>query len=208
MDSVKAIGIMGGTFDPVHYGHLVIAEESRIKFGLDEVVFVTAGLPAHKPGYDTPDKEHRYAMTVIATASNMHFICSRIEMDRPGPSYAYDTVREFMEEYPGADLYFITGVDAILDILTWYEHSKLKDLCRFIAATRPSYHEQDIAQKLPPEYVERIDILEVPGVDISGTEIRRRVANGESIKYLVPSGVEAYIRKHNLYAGGEQCVGV
>lgn len=203
-DGIKAIGIMGGTFDPVHYGHLVIAEESRVRFGLDEVVFVPAGQPAHKPEYGDTGKEHRYAMTVIATASNPYFTCSRVEMDREGPSFAIDTVRFFMKDYPGAEVYFITGIDAIIEILTWHEHSKLKDLCRFIAATRPGYVQADIENALPGEYVERIDILEAPGVDISGTEIRRRVSVGQSIRYLVPDDVMAYIMKHNMYlAGGE-----
>jgi nicotinate-nucleotide adenylyltransferase len=196
---IKALGIMGGTFDPIHFGHLLIAEESRLRFGLDKVVFVPAGQPAHKFRRDVAESEHRYAMTLIATASNPHFFCSRVEIERPGPSYAIDTVGWFKSEYPEAEVYFITGIDAVADIMTWYEHPRLKDMCRFIAATRPGYDADSLQRVLPVEYLNRIDVLEVPGVDVSGTEIRRRVAEGLTLRYLVPEGVESYIMKNSLY---------
>ena len=202
---MPTIGIMGGTFDPIHYGHLIIAEESRREFCLDKVLFVPAGIPAHKKGYPITDIEHRYAMTVIATASHTDFICSRMEIERPGPSYAIDTIRAVKAAYsPDTLIYFITGVDAIAEILTWHQHDKLKDLCKFIAATRPGFHLEDLRDQLPPDYLDQIVFLEVPGVHISSTELRERVAMGNPIKYMVPEAVAIYIEKHKLYRTNEK----
>jgi len=197
---MAGIGIMGGTFDPIHYGHLIIAEESRREFGLEKVIFVPAADPPHKKDYPVSDAEHRYAMTVIATASHPDFVCSRMEIDRPGPSYSIDTIRQVKSENPvGTQVYFITGADAIAEILTWHEHDKLKSMCKFIAATRPGYRLEELKCRLPGEYMDQIVFLEVPGVHISSTELRERVAAGHPIKYMVPEAVEIYIEKHGLY---------
>jgi nicotinate-nucleotide adenylyltransferase len=198
--SNRAIGIMGGTFDPIHYGHLIIGEEPRRRFGLEKVIFVPAGDPPHKKDYDVSAKEHRYAMTVLATASHPDFECSRMEMDRPGPSYSVDTIRQIKRDY-GTDMqvYFITGADAILEILTWHEHDKLKSLCKFIAATRPGYDLDELKHRVPKDYLDQTVFLEVPGVHISSTDLRARIAEGEPIKYMVPESIEAYILKSGLY---------
>ena len=201
---MRAIGIMGGTFDPVHYGHLIIAEEARGRFGLERVIFIPAGQPAHKKDYEVSPAEHRYAMALLATASNPCFECSRIEIERPGPSYAVDTLEQLREIYGrDAALYFITGVDAILEILTWHEPRRLKSMCRFIAATRPGYDPSALRERLPAEFLHQIEFLEAPGVNISSTEIRKRARNGLSITYMVTEAVEQYIHKHRLYGGSD-----
>ncbi|KKM11189.1 nicotinate-nucleotide adenylyltransferase [Clostridiales bacterium PH28_bin88] len=194
---------MGGTFDPIHYGHLVAAEAARDQFRLDRVVFVPSGVPPHKKAYPVTEPRHRYLMTVLAVASNPFFEVSRVEIDRPGFSYAVDTVAEFRRVYgTGNQLYFITGADAILEILTWKKVDKLMGLCEFIAATRPGYHLQLDAtlEKFPPEARGRIHFMEVPALAISSTDIRRRVREGRPVKYLLPETVEQYILKNKLYA--------
>lgn len=194
---------MGGTFDPIHYGHLVTAEAVRCRFKLEKVVFVPSGHPPHKKAEDVTDPDKRYLMTVLAIMTNKYFEISRLEIDRPGKSYAYDTVKYYRENYPEYDLYFITGADAIKEILTWHRVEEILDMCYFIAATRPGYDLNDLKQKelsvLPKQYLERILIIEVPAMAISSTDIKRRVRNGISIKYLVPEPVEKYINKHKLY---------
>ncbi len=193
------IGLMGGTFDPIHFGHLVIGEEVRIRYGLEKVIFVPCGMPAHKKSYEVTAAEHRYTMSVLATVTNPYFEASRLELDRPGPSYAIDTIRSFQEMYHGeAEIVFITGADAILEILTWHKNEALVRLCRFVAATRPGYP-LDGLQQLPREYLGQIDIVEVPGIEISSTDIRERVRSNLPIRYLTPPETEAYILKHGLY---------
>ena len=191
---------MGGTFDPIHYGHLLAAEEARYRFALSRVIFVPCGVPPHKKAYEVTPAEHRYAMTVLATASNPHFVVSRVEIERPGPSYAVDTVKIFRQQFgEERELFFITGLDAVLEILTWKSHEELVQLCRFIAVTRPGYDAQKLQEKLPPNYLTRIDLLVIPGIDISSTMIRERVRKGEPIRYLTPDAVCDYIAKHGLY---------
>lgn len=191
---------MGGTFDPVHYGHLIIAEESRIEFSLDKVIFVTAGDPPHKKDYLVSDARHRREMTLMAIASNPFFECSDIEMERRGPSYTVDTIERFRQTLGSeANLYFITGADAILEILTWHEPHRLRSMCKFIAATRPGYRLEDLKQRLPAEFMDQITFLEMPGVHISSTDLRERVRSGKSIKYMVPENVENYIYTNDLY---------
>ncbi len=188
---------MGGTFDPIHYGHLLMAEEARQAFGLDLVTFVPNGRPAHKKGYPVTSPEQRYAMTLIATTANPHFSCSRVEVERPGPSYAIDTVRHFHRIYPDIEaLYFITGADAILEILTWRDYESLFRECRFIAGTRPGYKLPESASHLLHA---DIAFLPIPGLDISSTLIRNRVRAGSTIKYLTPDSVVNYINKERLY---------
>lgn len=198
--SGACLGIIGGTFDPIHLGHLIIAEEARYRFRLDRVIFIPAGAPPHKPNQPVTDKEHRFNMTVLATEDNPAFEASRIEIDRSGPSYAVDTLAELKRIY-GEDtrLFFIMGVDAILEILTWHQPEMLINLCRFIAATRPGYDFADVKEKLPVDYLERITFMESPGVDISSTELRNRAASGKPVKYMVPRAVEKYITDNGLY---------
>jgi nicotinate-nucleotide adenylyltransferase len=194
------LGIMGGTFDPIHYGHLVVAEVARREFDLERVVFLPSGNPPHKRGVPVTPAERRYEMTLLATASNPWFDCSRRELERSGPSYSVTTLREYRAEQ-GSDLelFFVTGADAILEILTWHEAEEVVRLCRFIAATRPGYDLERLRQHLPASYLERIDELAVPGVLISSTDVRQRVRDGRSIRYLVPEVVEEYICKYLLY---------
>lgn len=201
---------MGGTFDPIHYGHLVTAEEVRMRFALDEVAFVPCGIPPHRKHYDVTPAEHRYLMVVLATASNPHFTASRVEIERPGPSYAIETIEQFKRERgEESQLYFITGADAILEILTWRDHARLLKLARFVAATRPGFNLEELRGKLTDEQLDDIDFVQVPGIEISSTEIRQRLCAGLPIRYLTPSPTEAYIQKNHLYVNtdiaGEPC---
>ncbi|MDD3653827.1 MAG: nicotinate-nucleotide adenylyltransferase [Desulfotomaculaceae bacterium] len=202
LNHVSKIGIMGGTFDPIHYGHLVSAEGARDEVGLDQVIFVPTGRPPHKSNYNITNSQDRYLMTVLATASNHYFHASSMEVDRPGFSYTIDTVQSVVEMYPGAQIYFITGADAVLDILTWKSVEQLLSLCYIIAVTRPSYQLDKLWDRLGhilhcPK--RRIISMEVPALAISSTDIRRRVREGMTIKYLLPEPVEDYIAKHKLY---------
>jgi nicotinate-nucleotide adenylyltransferase len=200
----EAVGIMGGTFDPVHFGHLTAAEEARLRFGLARVVFVPNGQPPHKKDYPVTPAEDRYAMVVLATASNPAFDASRVEIDRPGPSYAVDTVQALRERLgPEVRLYFITGADAILEILTWREPEELARSCEFIAVTRPGYDMRRLERELSASLLERTHVLPVPGVDISSTELRRRAGVGESLRYLTQESVVRYIAAHRLYVGSK-----
>lgn len=200
---LQRIGLMGGTFDPIHYGHLVTAEAARCEFSLDKVIFIPSGHPPHKKDYQVTAAEHRYRMTVLATASNPFFEVSRIEIERAGMSYTIDTVTEFRQLLgPEPELYFITGADAILEILHWKDVDELLKKCRFIAATRPGFpleKLEDLKPQLPLESWDRIHIIEVPALAISSTDIRRRVRARKTIKYLLPEAVEEYIRQEGLY---------
>ncbi|MBE3586180.1 nicotinate-nucleotide adenylyltransferase [Desulfofundulus thermocisternus] len=198
----KRLGIMGGTFDPIHYGHLVAAEGARHAFQLEKVIFIPAGRPPHKTGRKITDAHHRWIMTELAVASNPYFDTSTIEVDRPGYSYTIDTVREMRGLYPGAEIFFITGADAVLEILSWKNVNELLEMCWFVAATRPGYPLGNLKRRLAginPEHVKRIIPMEVPALAISSTEIRARVREGRPIKYLLPEPVEAYILNRGLY---------
>ncbi len=200
---IKRVGIMGGTFDPIHYGHLVTAEETRGRFNLDKVIFVPSGKPPHKKGYTVTDARHRYLMTLLAVATNRFFEVSRIEIDRQGYSYTVDTVNQFYQQLPeGTEIYFITGADAIMEILTWKNIEELLGRTRFIAATRPGIeleHMKLVLKELPFSAMEMIYPQEVPAMAISSTDIRMRVREKRSIKYLLPEAVEHYIYKNRLY---------
>jgi nicotinate-nucleotide adenylyltransferase len=192
------LGVMGGTFDPIHHGHLVTAEEALGQFGLDAVLFVPTGRPWMKEHEVVSSAEDRYLMTVIATASNPLFSVSRMEVDRDGPTYTVDTLRGLKAELgPDADLFFVTGADAIVEIVHWKEPAELFELAHFIAATRPGYDlqglEADIADR------PQITVMNIPALAISSTDIRRRVADGHPIRYLVPEGVKSFIEKERLY---------
>ena len=188
---------MGGTFDPIHHGHLVAASEVQSLFALDEVVFVPTGQPWQKAGTQVSPAEHRYLMTVIATASNPRFTVSRVDIDRPGPTYTIDTLRDLRRQRPDDELFFITGADALADILSWKDAEQLWDLAHFIGVTRPGHV---LSDKGLPE--DRVTLQEVPAMAISSTDCRGRVAEGEPVWYLVPDGVVQYINKYSLYTGG------
>ncbi len=185
---------MGGTFDPVHHGHLVAASEVQALLNLDEVVFVPTGQPWQKDGTDVSPAEHRYLMTVIATASNPRFTVSRVDIDRDGPTYTIDTLRDLREQRPDAELFFITGADALAQILTWKDVNELWSLAHFVGVTRPGHVLSD--KGLPTD---KITLTEVPALAISSTDCRERVGRGEPVWYLVPDGVVQYIGKHRLY---------
>lgn len=190
---------MGGTFDPIHHGHLVAASEVQSWFDLDEVVFVPTGQPWQKSTREVTSAEHRYLMTVIATASNPRFTVSRVDIDRPGPTYTVDTLRDLATHTPDADLYFITGADALTDIFTWRDAGGLFDLAHFVGCTRPGYEmDAEALEGIPPEAV---TIVEIPALAISSTDCRKRTGRGEPVWYLVPDGVVQYIAKHKLYQG-------
>ena len=195
---------MGGTFDPVHFGHLVTAEEALVQFNLDKVVFMPTGQPARKTGREVTSAEHRYLMTVIATSANPDFDVSRMEIDRPGLTYTVDTMLALREAHgPQAELYFITGADAVWDIATWRDAERFEGLCTFIAATRPGY-DLDAAMAEHADALSRltIEFIEVPSLAISSTDIRERVAQRRPIRYLMPEAVAAYIAKYGLYREG------
>ena len=183
---------MGGTFDPIHHGHLVAASEVASSFDLDEVVFVPTGMPYQKQ--DVSPSEHRYLMTVVATASNPGFTVSRVDIDRGGPTYTIDTLRDLRIERPDAELFFISGADAVAQILEWKDAEELFSLAHFVAVTRPGH--QLSVSGLPATGV---SLLEVPALAISSTDCRGRVNRGYPVWYLVPDGVVQYISKHHLY---------
>ena len=191
---------MGGTFDPIHHGHLVAASEVQSWFSLDEVVFVPTGQPWQKEHRAVSPAEDRYLMTVIATASNPRFTVSRADIDRPGPTYTIDTLRDLRLENPDAELYFITGADALSEIFTWRDAKELFELAHFVGCTRPG-HELDPSSLdgIPPD---RVTIVEIPALAISSTDCRARRSKGEPVWYLVPDGVVQYINKHGLYLDG------
>ena len=203
MDMMKKIGLMGGTFDPVHHGHLLMAEAVREEYGLDKVLFIPAAQPPHKQGRKVAPAYVRLLMTEMAVCDNPYFEVSQIELQRRGPSYSVDTLRELQRLHGSAvQFYFITGADAINEVGTWHEAGELLHLCHFIAATR-----QGCALDLPrlrrdlgeAVVAERIHGLATPELEISSTDIRERLRAGRSIRYLVPAAVEAYIYKEGLY---------
>ncbi|RJX28963.1 MAG: nicotinate-nucleotide adenylyltransferase [Dethiobacter sp.] len=197
------LGIMGGTFDPIHIGHLVTAEEARQQFKLDHVIFIPAGTPPHKDEKTISSAEHRYLMSMLAVVDNPYFTVSRLEIESKHPSYTVDTVRRFFEIYQEKlNLYFITGADAILDITTWKDYKELLEACSFIAASRPGYSFSKLKIILGPAFphiIKKVHLLEIPAMAISSTYIRRRIAEGKTIKYLTPEPVEQYIYKNRLY---------
>ena len=197
----QAIGIMGGTFDPIHNGHLLTAECAAYKYNLEKVIFVPSGNPPHKTEQKITNAEDRYLMATLATISNSKFSVSKIEIKREGLSYTIDTVREFKKMYPDHKLFFITGTDAIMEIFDWKSPRNLLQEADFIAASRPGYSLGDIKEKITGTYKEEIHLLKIPGLAISSTNIRQRVREGRPIKYQLPESVENYIKQKNLYRG-------
>jgi nicotinate-nucleotide adenylyltransferase len=187
---------MGGTFDPVHHGHLCAANEVRDRYDLDEVVFVPTGTPWQKADREVSSAEDRYLMTVVATASNPRFSVSRIDIDRPGPTYTIDTLKDLKAQYTDAELFFITGADALSQIVGWRNAEELFGLAHFVGVSRPGYGPVDLAG-FPQGAVTQ---LEVPALAISSSDCRARVAGGHPVYYLVPDGVVQYIDKRRLYS--------
>ncbi len=197
----KKVGIMGGSFNPIHQGHLVVANEVLSIYNLDEIIFVPAGNPPHKNGLKTSPWD-RYFMTQLATMSNEKFTVSDIEIKKTEKSYTLNTLMQFKEMYPDTEFYFITGTDAVIDLPNWHEPKKLLSLCKFIAVSRPGTEKEIIETKIK-EIREslngHIELMQVPMLQISSTDIRERFKNGISSKYLLPEPVEQYIIKNNLY---------
>ncbi|WP_436777968.1 nicotinate-nucleotide adenylyltransferase [Yinghuangia sp. YIM S09857] len=193
----RRVGVMGGTFDPIHHGHLVAASEVAGLFELDEVVFVPTGEPWQKSGREVSPAEDRYLMTVIATASNPRFSVSRVDIDRPGQTYTVDTLKDLRRAAgEGTELFFITGADALAQIFSWRNAGELFELAHFIGCTRPGHTLSD------PGFPDGgVSLVEVPALAISSTDIRRRQQDGEPVWYLVPDGVVQYISKRGLYRG-------
>ena len=191
---------MGGTFDPIHWGHLILAEQAREQFGLTKVLFVTAAEPPHKIGEPVTDARHRLEMTRLAIADNEHFECSTIEIDRPGPSYTIDTVKQIQEAYGReTSIYLLLGTDEGRDLMKWREPYEIQKLATIVVANRPGVPDSEVIRSLPEDFAEGIVPLVMPGVDISSTDLRERVRSGRSIHYLVPTLVEDYVTQEGLY---------
>lgn len=198
---MQKIGVIGGTFDPIHYGHLAAAEEARARVGLDKVTFVVARLPPHKLDEEVTPVQHRLAMVRLGIASNPFFEISTVDMERPGPSYTVDTISMLREQWgEDSQVFFIMGLDSLAEMPTWHQPERLIQLCRLVAVTRPGI-EVDLPalERLIPGLSARLEIIDMPEVEISSSDLRRRVREGLPIKYQVPEEVERYIREHRLY---------
>ncbi|MBR4400986.1 MAG: nicotinate-nucleotide adenylyltransferase [Synergistes sp.] len=200
MSERRKIGIMGGTFDPIHNGHLLAADEAHAALGLSEVIFVPTGQPPHKANQKVTSAEERYIMAEMATANCPYFTVSRIEIDRAGESYTIDTLRTLhsMPEYKDVLFYFITGLDAVLNIMTWKNPEEIIQMCSFVAVSRYGYSHNRV-ELLPQDLRDKIIPLEIPLLAISSTELRERIRTGRSIKFMVPAAVEQFIMKKSLY---------
>lgn len=203
MNKKKRYGIMGGTFDPIHTGHLVVADEVRTSFKLDKVIFIPTGDPPHKDQKNVSPGRNRYEMTLLATVTNPFFEISRLELDRKGITYTVDTIVELRKRFgDSVELFFITGADSLLELHKWKDSEKILEMCKIVAATRPGYdidHMEGRLRELNELHKDKINTITTPGLQISSTDIRRRVKNNMSIKYLLPESVEIYIRKYKLY---------
>lgn len=193
---IMRIGIMGGTFDPIHNGHLVAASEVAWVYDLDKVIFVPTGRPVFKLDRNVTNAEDRYLMTVIATASNPNFVVSRVDIDRPGVTYTIDTLRDMRTLYPDAELFFITGADVIPQLMRWKDAEEMWTIAHFVGVSRPGYEVNLHKAGVP---LRSVDVIEIPALAISSTDVRRRAEAGEPVWYLVPDGVVQYISKHGLY---------
>lgn len=202
--TLKKLGIIGGTFNPIHYGHLVAAEFAREAFALNHIVFVPSARPPHKDLGEILDSQHRLKMVEIAVRDNAYFSVSELEIERRGLSYSVETVADFHRMYPGTEIFFILGIDAFMFMNTWKDTDRLAEMCSMIVVTRPGYHmnpEDERFAGIPALMWEKIEVIPIPGFEISSSAIRERVEQGKTIKYLLPPGVEQYIYDHNLYKG-------
>jgi nicotinate-nucleotide adenylyltransferase len=203
--TMRRVGVFGGTFDPVHYGHLVVAEEVYATLHLTEMIFVPAGQPPHKTGEVITAAEHRLAMLELAIASNPHFTISRVDLDRPGPSYTVDTLRLLRKQWgEETAIYFVIGGDSLEDLLSWHNsHGILELLTHLVAVKRPGYDKSEeyyarLEARLPG-IKQRLLVVEAPQFGISASNLRSRIAEGRPIKYQTPDNVESYIIQHGLY---------
>ena len=188
------LGVMGGTFDPIHNGHLVAANEAAHAFDLDQVIFVPTGVPWQKQ--EITDAKHRFAMTLLAIAGNPKFKISSVDIDRDGPTYTIDTLQDLHQQHPNAELFFITGADSLSQIDTWKGHDQLWSLAKFVGVTRPGHE-----LKMPNSPAGAVALLEIPALAISSTDIRARVKAGKPVEYLLPEPVIEYLHDHKLYQG-------
>jgi nicotinate-nucleotide adenylyltransferase len=197
------LGVIGGSFDPIHIGHLIVAQEASTSLALERMLFVPAGQPPHKLGRAMADPEHRVEMVRRAIASNVHFSLSRVDVDRPGPCYSVDTIRILRETWgAGIEIHFLIGSDSLADLPTWHQPDRLIRLCQVVAVQRPGYQvDLDELDRRVPGAAAAIQMLAAPTLDVSSTAIRERVRSGRSIRYLVPEPVEQYIHAHGLYRG-------
>lgn len=200
-DAPGPVGMLGGTFDPIHWGHLLLGEQAREQLGLATVLFVPSAQPPHKLKRPITDAAHRLAMTELAAAPNPHFSVSRRELDRPGPSYTITTIRELRAE-GHARLFLIIGADALVEIMTWFSPDDIFSEAHVVAAPRPGFDLEQAREALGDTRVAQVRLLDMPLVDISASDIRRRVGEGRSIRYMVPDAVADYIAAHGLYAPG------
>ncbi|MCE5314905.1 MAG: nicotinate-nucleotide adenylyltransferase [Armatimonadota bacterium] len=201
-DQPTRLGIMGGTFDPVHVGHLILAEQARERFGLDKVLFITAADPPHKTGNEITPVACRHEMACLAVENNERFECSTIEIERGGPSYTIDTLRQLREIYSdGVELYLLAGADEAATFMTWRDPYGIQEMARVVVANRCGQDVADVLRLLPEDFARNVELLQMPGVDISSTDLRERVRSGRSIKYFVPESVERYILSKGLYRG-------
>lgn len=197
MTAARRVGVMGGTFDPIHHGHLVAAAQVAEQLELSEVVFVPTGQPWQKHPGGVSDAEHRYLMTLLATIDNPSFSVSRVDIERGGPTYTVDTVADLAEQWGlGVELFFITGADALASIMSWRDHERLADMAHFVGVTRPGH---DLVDPGLPSG--RVTLVEISALAISSTECRQRAAAGLTLEYLVPTPVAQYIAKNGLYRG-------
>ncbi|MGI6469605.1 MAG: nicotinate-nucleotide adenylyltransferase [Syntrophomonadaceae bacterium] len=205
MNSANKLAVIGGTFDPVHYGHLIAAEHARVELGIDKVVFIPSARPPHKANEKVTDWEHRCRMLQLAIEDNPAFEISSLEGPQRGISYTIDTIHSLQKANPERKIYFVMGADALLTIDTWKDYRQLIDLCCFVVVTRPNYtldRSHPVLAALPEHWWQQMKQVEIPLMDISSTDIRRRVASGKTIRYLLPDAVREYILQNNLYRGG------
>ena len=197
------VGVLGGTFDPIHVGHLTIAEEARVRLGLEQVVFVPTGQPWLKPEPPVAPSHHRYNMVCLAVASSPHFRTARNEIDRPGLTYTVDTLSELQDELgQDAELYFILGQDALEQFHQWKDPERVLELCHLAVVSRPGRQDAELLQDLfsrYPQAADKLKVLPTPLIDVSGTEVRQKATRGNSLRHYVPDAVEEYIRRHRLY---------
>ena len=199
--AICRLGVLGGTFDPPHFGHLALAENARVQLGLDHVLFVLAGQPPHKPGWPIAPAHHRVAMVEAAIAGNPAFALSRVDLDRPGPHYTVEMLALLQQEYAGAELFFLMGADSLAQFLTWYDPVGIVRQARLAVMPRPGYEpDLGVLERAVPGVGERLAWLDVPYLGIAASDLQRRVGQGLPIRYLVPLPVEAYIYEHRLYA--------
>jgi len=198
---LQRIGAIGGTFDPIHYGHLAAAEEVRARMNLAKVLFVVAGIPPHKLNEEVTPVEHRLAMVELGIASNPRFEISRVDVDRPGPSYSVDTISILLEQYgQSTEIYFIMGLDSLVEVPMWHQPERLIQLCHLVAVTRPGFDvDMRRLEASVPGISSHVEIIDMPELDISSSDLQRRVSEGLPIKYQVPEEVERYINEHHLY---------